>query len=79
MGGVSIFPMKLGYYSKNLIFINVVPEVQNQAIWTFLLYGIIIRGCWGSRLDLEMAEEWGKIPCLVSSSTSKNKDQKSRP
>ena len=36
------------------------------------------RGSRGSRLDLEMAEEWGKIPRLVSSSTSKNKDQKSR-
>ena len=32
----------------------------------------------GSRLDLEKAEEWGKIPRLVSSSTSENKDQKSR-
>ena len=29
-------------------------------------------------LDLEMAEEWGKIPRLVSSLTSKNKDEKSR-
>ena len=36
------------------------------------------RGSRGSRLDLEMAEEWGKIPRLVSSSTSKNKDEKSR-
>ena len=36
-------------------------------------------GFRGSRLDLEMAEEWDKIPHLVSSSTSKNKDQKSGP
>ena len=35
------------------------------------------RGFRGSRLVLEMAEEWDKIPRLVS--TSKNKDQKSGP
>ena len=37
------------------------------------------RSSRGSRLNLEMAEEWGKIPRLVSSSTSKDKDQKSHP
>ena len=37
------------------------------------------RSSRGSRLNLEMAEEWGKIPRLVLASTLKNKEQKSRP
>ena len=51
---------------RNLIY-RVIYRIENS------------RGSRGSRLDLEMAEERGKIPRLVSSSTPKNKDQKSRP